>query len=139
MARTLLCDANVPARVVDSIRALNIAAIPLRDIPEVVKDDKRVVELAHSFNAIIVTIDKDFTTNQPLLAAMVASGSRIVILRPPKCVPNETMETIARLILDNHRKWQVLLDSEPGIISCNKYGNRLRKLKEFPWYKQIEK
>ena len=37
---------------------------------------------------------------------MVASGSRVVILRPPKCVPKETMETMARLILDNHRKWQ---------------------------------
>lgn len=139
MMRTLLCDGDIPSRVVDSIRALNIAAIPVRDIPGVVEDDKRVVEIAHSFDAIIVAIDRDYTTRQPLFAAMVALGSRIVILRPPKCVPKETMETIARLILDNHRRWQVLLDSEPGIVSCNKYGNRLRKLKDFPWYKQIKK
>ncbi len=137
--RTLLCDADIPARVVDSIRALNIPAIPLKDIPGAVEDDERVVEIAHSFDAIIVAIDKDYTTRRPLFAAMVERGSRVVILRPPKCLPNETMETIATLILDNHRQWQVLLDSEPGVISCNKYGNRLRKLRDLPWYKQLKK
>ena len=133
--RTLLCDAAIPTQVVNAIRHLNIAAIPLKDVPGAIKDDKKVIEVAKTFDALIVTVDKDFT-QRPLYAAMVENGSRIIVLRPPKCVPEETVETLAKLIIENHRKWQQLLDPEPGIISCNKYGNRLRELKDFPWYKE---
>ena len=131
--RTLLCDAAIPTKVVNSIRALEIAAIPLKDIPGAVEDDKKVIEIAKTFDALIVTVDKDFT-QRPLFAAMVENGSRIIVLRPSKCAPEETMETLAKLIIENHRKWQELLYPDPGIVSCNKYGNRLKKLKDFPWY-----
>lgn len=136
--RTLLCDADIPRKVVDSIRSLNISAITVTDIPGAVRDDERIVELAHSFDAIIVTVDKDYT-NKPLFAAMVERGSRVVRLRPPKCPPDQTMEVLAKLILDNHRRWQDLFATEPGLISCSRGRNRFRKLSEFPWYSEVHK
>lgn len=134
--RTLLCDADIPPTVVESIHALGIPIISIKDIPGAIQDDSKVIEISQTFDAIIVALDKDYTTSRPLFAAMVERNARVVILRPPKCQPNETREILAKLILDNHRQWQKLLDPEPGVISCNKYKNRLRKLKDFPWYSE---
>ncbi len=132
-----MCDAAIPVQVVNAIRNINIAAIHIKDVPGAVTDDKKVIDVANTFEAIIVTIDKDFT-QKPLFASMVENGSRVVVLRLPKCAPEETMETIAKLIIENHRKWQNLLEPEPAIISCNIYSNRVKKLKDFPWYDECK-
>lgn len=70
---------------------------------------------------------------------MVERGSRVVILRFPKCNPNEIVEKLAILIIDNHREWQNLLDGEPGVVSCSINGNRPKKLKVIPWFKVLGK
>jgi len=135
--RTLLCDADIPSQVIDVIRALRIPVQSIKDIPGAVSDDQRVIEVAETFDAIVVALDKDYTTSKPLFAAMVERGSRVVILRFPKCKPNEIIEKLAMLVLDNHREWQNLLDAEPGVISCSQNGNRLKRLGDFPWFKEL--
>jgi len=135
--RTLLCDADVPSQVIDVIRALRIPVQSIRDIPGAISDDQRIIEVAETFNAIVVALDKDYTTSRPLFAAMVERGSRVVILRFPKCDPTEIVEKLAILVLDNHREWQSLLEAEPGVVSCSHNGNRLRRLRDFPWFKGL--
>lgn len=135
--RTLLCDADIPSQVIDVIRALRIPVQSIKDIPGAVSDDQRVIEVAETFDAIVVALDKDYTTNKPLFAAMVERGSRVVILRFPKCSPNEIIEKLAMLVLDNHREWQSLLAAEPGVVSCSQNGNRLKRLRDFPWFKEL--
>lgn len=137
--RTLLCDADVPTQVIEVIRALRIPVQSIKDIPGAISDDEKVVEVAHTFDAIIIALDKDYTTNKPLFAAMVERGSRVVVLRFPKCKPDEVVEKIAMLILKNHREWQDILDTEPGVVSCSQNGNRLKRLKDFPWFKELGK
>ena len=135
--RTLLCDADVPSQVIDVIRALRIPVQSIKDIPGAIPDDRKVIEVAQTFDAIVVALDKDYTTNRPLFAAMVERGSRVVILRFPKCKPNEIIEKLAMLVLDNHREWLNLLDAEPGVVSCSQNGNRLKRLRDFPWFKEL--
>jgi predicted nuclease of predicted toxin-antitoxin system len=137
--RTLLCDADVPAQVIEVIRALRIPVQSIMDIPGAIQDDQRVIDVAKTFDAIIIALDKDYTTSKPLFAAMVEQGSRVVILRFPKCKPNEIVEKLAILILENHRQWQNLLDAEPGVVSCSQNGNRLKRLRDFPWFKELGK
>lgn len=137
--RTLLCDADIPEPLVNALVALKIPAISIKRIPGAAEDDMKVVEAGHSLDAIIVTLDKDYTSNQPLFAAMVEKGARVVRLRPLKCPREEVMEQLARMFLDNYRKWQEMLDSVAGVVSCTVVGNRLRELKDFPWYKTFGK
>lgn len=135
--RTLLCDADIPSQVIEVIRALRIPVQSIKDIPGAVSDDQRVIEVAQTFDAIVVALDRDYTTSKPLFAAMVERGSRVVILRLPKCKPNETIERLAMLVLGNYREWESLLDPEPGVVSCSQNGNRLKRLRDFPWFKEV--
>lgn len=121
--------------MVNALAALKIPAMSVKRIPNTVDDDKKVVEVAHALDAIVVTLDKDYTAEEPLFAAMVEKGSRIVRLRPPKCAPEEVVEHIAMMIVSNYRQWQDMLDESPGVVSCTSTGNRIRKLADFPWYK----
>ncbi len=136
--RSLLCDADVPFRVVGALQQLNVPVLSVTSIPNTADDDFRVVEAAHSLNAILVTLDRDFTTSQPLFAAMVELGARVVRLRPAKCSADMVVQTLAVMILNNHRRWQELLDQEPGLVSCTPDGNRFRQLSDFPWYKKSQ-
>ena len=137
--RTLLCDADIPEPLVNALVSLKIPAISIKRIPGASGDDTKVVEVGHALDAIIVTLDKDYTSNQPLFAAMIEKGARIVRLRPSKCPHEEVMEQLARMFLDNYRKWHEMLDSVAGVVSCTARGNRLRELKDFPWYKTLVK
>lgn len=135
--RTLLCDADIPSQVIEVIRALRIPVQSIKDIPGAISDDQKVIQVGETFDAIVVALDKDYTTSRPLFAAMVERGSRVVILRFPKCEPNEIVEKLATLVLDNHREWQNLLDAEPGVVSCSQNGNRLKRLRDFPWFREL--
>jgi predicted nuclease of predicted toxin-antitoxin system len=134
--RALLCDACVPEPVVNALSSLKIPAISVNRIPETAEADSKVVDVAHTLDAIIVTLDRDFTTEQPLFAAMLEKGSRVVRLRPSKCDPNKVIEYIATMIINNYREWQELFKDGSGIISCTANGNRFRKLEDFPWYSE---
>ena len=135
--RTLLCDADIPEPLVNALVALKIPAMSIKRIPGAAGDDMKVVEIAHTLDAIIVALDRDYTANLPLYAAMVHEGSRVVRLRPAKCAPTEVMEQLAKMFLDNYRIWQEKLNSVAGVVSCTPNGNRLRELKDFPWYKKL--
>lgn len=137
--RTLLCDADIPRGVVAALQQLSLPVISVTNIPHTSQDDFLVLEAAQKLDAILVTMDRDFTSNQPLFAAMVERGSRVVRLRLPKCDPSAVVETVAMLILANYRHWQDQLDSEPGLVSCGPSGSRLRHLSDFPWYRQAGK
>jgi predicted nuclease of predicted toxin-antitoxin system len=133
--RSLLCDANVPEPIVNALNALKIPVVSVNRIPGTAEDDTKVIEVAKTLDAIIVTLDKDFTTNQPLFAAMVEKGSRVVRIIPPKCSPEQMTEQLARIVIQNYRQWQTLLSTNPGIVSCSEKGNRFRELTSLPWYK----
>ncbi|OGN90966.1 MAG: hypothetical protein A2158_05505 [Chloroflexi bacterium RBG_13_46_14] len=133
--RTLLCDADIPDPVITAINALKIPAVSVKSIPGTADNDAKVVDVANTLDAIIITLDRDYTS-QPLFAAMVQKGAKIVRLRPSKCEPYEVIENIASMIIKNHREWQKLLSDSAGVISCSSNGNRLRNLEEFPWYKK---
>lgn len=132
--RPLLFDADVPLPVVAAVEALRVPATSVGRLAKGGSSDEEILDLAARLDAILVTIDRDFT-NQPLFAAMVARGSRVVRLRLPPGTPAAQLnEQLTMLILQNYREWQKLLDPEPGLVSCTSRGNRLRKLTEFPWY-----
>lgn len=131
--RTLIFDADVPMPVVEAMVTLRLPTMSVKQIPGTAENDNRVIDVAHTLDAIVVTIDRDFT-QQPLFAAMVEKGSRVVRLRPPKCPAEQTLEKLAILVLTYYREWQILLEPYPGVVSCNEKGNRLRLLKDFPWY-----
>jgi predicted nuclease of predicted toxin-antitoxin system len=135
--RTLLFDADIPERVVDAMVALRLPAISIKRIPGAVRDDMRVIEVAKTFDAILVVLDKDYNA-EPLMVAMVEKGARVVRLRLPQCKPEEVVETLARMILSNYRDWQELLDATPGIVSCSDRGNRLRTLDKLPWHRETK-
>ena len=136
--RSLLCDADVPDPVINALAALRIPALSVNRIPGTADDDKKVVDVAHTLDAIIVALDRDYTAEQPLFAAMIEKGSRVVRIRLPKCAPYEIVERITIMMVNNYRQWQELLNDKPGIVSCTRAGNRFRTLKDFPWYKDLK-
>lgn len=96
----LLFDASVPRPIADALSLLKVELAYLTDrLPGNARDEE-VVELAKAENAIIVTLDLDFTTRKQLFLDMAAKGVTVVVIRPPK---GALMDQVAEIILWHHR------------------------------------
>lgn len=137
--RTLLFDCDVPNPVFQVMVALNIPAIKFATLSPHDDSDVRLVKEAKDCDAIVLSMDRDFT-NEPLFAAMAEYGSYVVRLRPPKVQPPKTYKDIkadlAMIILRDRYHWEELFSKGPGVINCDIRGSRMRLLQDFPWYKE---
>ena len=134
----LLLDSDIPNPVFQVMTVLNISAIKFATLSPQDDSDLRIVKEAKEHNAIILTMDRDFT-NEPLFAAMAEHGSCVVRLRPPKVSPPKTPKDIkadlAMMVLRDRYHWEELFGKGPGVGSCDIHRSRIRLLQEFPWYK----
>ena len=136
--RLFLLD-DVPDPVFQAMIALKIQAVKFTTLSPDDNNDLTVIQVAKDYEAIILTMDRDFT-NEPLFPAMVEYGSYVVRLRPPKVQPPKTPKDLnadlAMMILRDRYRWEDLFNEGPGVISCDIHGSRMRPLKDFPWYKE---
>ena len=139
--KLLLFD-DVPDPVFQAMIALKIQAVRFTTLSPDDNNDLKVIQVAKDHDAIILTMDRDFT-NEPLFPAMAEYGSRVVRLRPPKVQPPKTARDInadvAMMILRDRYRWEDLFEKDPGVVSCDIRGSRMRPLKDFPWYKETAK
>ena len=140
--KLLLFDSDVPNPVFQAMMALNIQAIKFTTLSPRDDSDIGLVKEAKDHDAVILTMDRDFT-NEPLFAAMTEYGSSIVRLRPPKMQPPKTPKDVnadlAMIILRDRYRWEELFSQGSGVISCDIRGSRMKLLKNFPWYKESTK
>jgi predicted nuclease of predicted toxin-antitoxin system len=118
---------------------LNIEAIKFATLSPQDNSDTSLVKKAKEHDAIILTMDRDFT-NEPLFAAMAEYGSYVVRLRPPKVQPPKTYKDVkadlTMMVLRDRYRWEELFAEGPGVASCDIRRSRMRLLKDFPWYRQ---
>ena len=137
--KLLLFDSDIPNPVFQVMVVLNIQAIKFATLSLDDNSDTKLVKEAKDHDAIILTMDRDFT-NEPLFAAMAEYGSCIVRLRPPKVQPPKTYKDVkadlAMMALRDRYHWEELFSKGPGVISCDIRGSRIRLLRDFPWYKE---
>lgn len=136
--RLLLLD-DVPDPAFQALVALKIQTVKFTTLSPDDNDDKKVIKVANDHQAIILTMDRDFT-NEPLFPAMAECDSCVVRLRPPKIKPPKTPKDInadlAMMILRDRYRWEELFNQGPGVVSCDIRGSRMKFLKDFPWYKE---
>lgn len=137
--RLLLFDSDVPNPVFQVMVALNIPAIKFATLSPQDDSDVRLVKEAKDHDAIILSMDRDFT-NEPLFAAMAEYGSHVARLRSPKVQPPKTYKDVkadlAMMVLRDRYHWEELFSKGPGVISCDIRRSRIRLLRDFPWYKE---
>ena len=137
--KLLLFDSDVPNPVFQVMMALNIQAIKFPTLSPHDDSDVRLVEEANDHDAVILTMDRDFT-NEPLFAAMAECDSYVVRLRPSKITPPKTPKDLnvdlAMMILRDRYRWEELFSQGSGVVSCDIRGSRMKFLKDFPWYKE---
>ena len=140
--KLLLFDCDVPDPVFQAMVTLKIQAVKFTTLSPDDNSDLKLVHVAKEHEAIILTMDRDFT-NEPLFAAMTECESQVVRLRAPKVQTPKTYKDIkidlAMMILRDRYRWEELFGKGPGVISCDNRGSRIRLLKDFPWYKQNSK
>lgn len=136
--KLLLFD-DVPDPVFQALIALKIQVVKFATLSPDENSDLKVVKVARDYDAIVLTMDRDFT-NEPLFAAMTEYGSYVVRLRPPKVQPPKTPKDIkadlAMMILRDRYYWEELFSRGSGVISCDIRRSRIKLLKDFPWYKE---
>lgn len=137
--RLLLFDSDIPNPIFQVMMVLNIEAIKFATLSPQDNSDTSLVKKAKEHDAIILTMDRDFT-NEPLFAAMAEYGSYVVRLRPPKVQPPKTYKDakadLAMMVLRDRYHWEELFAEGPGVASCDIRRSRMRLLKDFPWYRQ---
>lgn len=137
--KLLLFDSDVPNPVFQVTMVLNIQAVKFATLSPYDDSDVRLVKESKDHDAIMLTMDRDFT-NEPLFAAMTEYGSYVVRLRPPKMQPPKSPKDVnadlAMMILRDRYRWEELFSGGPGVVSCDIRGSRLKLLKDFPWYKE---
>ena len=137
--KLLLFDCDIPNPVFQVMVVLNIQAVKFPTLSPYDDSDVKLVKEAKDHDAIILTMDRDFT-NEPLFAAMAEYGSYVVRLRPPKVELPKTYKDIkadlAMMILRDRYRWEELFGKGPGVVSCDIRRSRIRPLKDFPWYKE---
>lgn len=110
----------------EALTRLGVPSIHVTDRLKAGADDFEVIALAQSEDAILVTLDLDFTTRKEWFLDMASRGVSVVVLRPPK--GGSQMDQIAEIILWHHRSWPSICAAGPVVISVKRPSQRARQL-----------
>ena len=129
----LLLDECVPRPIAEALTTLGVASIHVTDRLKAGADDFQVLELAQSEDAILVTLDLDFTTRKAWFLDMAARGVSVVVLRPPK--GGAQMDQLAEIILWHQRSWPGICAAGPVVISVKRPSQSARRLARIDFQK----